>query len=163
MTVRVHVQILDASDGSTKLRSDLDHDEIEAKGAREGGPPASGNRFGDRPGGDRPQMDRSGDRFGGCGRFGGGDRGDRPPIDHGGDPAAAPSSTAVAVALHPGPIVSKGNTRPIEPRKRPTRAYDMDFTLQCRVSSSAAPNAQRVLAEGQVKANMGCVDAAPSP
>ena len=149
------MQILDASDGSTKLRSDLDHDEIEAKGAREGGPPASGNRFGDRPGGDRP-MDRGGDRFGG------GDRGDRPPIDHGGDPAAAPSSTAVAVALHPGPIVSKGNTRPIEPRKRPTRAYDMDFTLQCRVSSSAAIT-QRVLAEGQVKANMGCVDAAPSP
>ena len=155
MTVRVHVQILDASDGSTKLRSDLDHDEIEAKGAREGGPPASGNRFGDRPGGDRPPMDRSGDRFGG------GDRGDRPPIDHGGDPAAAPSSTAVAVALHPGPIVSKGNTRPIEPRKRPTRAYDMDFTLQCRVSSSAAPNAQRV--QGQVKAIMGCVDVAQSP
>ena len=117
---------------------------------------------GDRPpmdrGGDRPPIDRGSDRWGG-----GGDRGDRPPIDHGGDPAAAPSSTAVAVALHPGPIVSKGNTRPIEPRKRPTRAYDMDFTLQCRVSSSAAPNAQRVLAEGQVKANMGCVDAAPSP
>jgi len=151
------VQILDASDGSTKLKSDLDHDEIEAKGAREGGPPASGNHFGDRPGGDRPPMDRSGDRFGG------GDRGDRPPIDHGGDPAAAPSITAVVVALHPGPIVSKGNTRPIESRKRPTSAYDMEFVLQCRVSSSAAPNAQRVLAEGQVKANMGCVDAAPSP
>ena len=75
--------------------------------------------------------------------------------------AAAPGSTAV-VALHPpGPIASGGNTRPIEQRKRPTRVYDMDFMLQCRVSSSAAPNAQRV--QGQVKAIMGCVDVAQSP
>ena len=53
--------------------------EIEAKRASEGGPPASSSRFGARPGGARPPMDRGGDRFGG------GDRGDRPPMDRGGD------------------------------------------------------------------------------
>lgn len=31
VTVRVHVQILDASDGSTELKSDLDHDELRQR------------------------------------------------------------------------------------------------------------------------------------
>jgi hypothetical protein len=90
---------------------------------------------------------------------GGGGAGEAVPGAGAQVPAAAPGSTAV-VALHPpGPIASGGKTRPIEQRKRPTRVYDMDFMLQCRVSSSAAPNAQRV--QGQVKAIMGC-DAAQS-
>ena len=74
--------------------------------------------------------------------------------------AAAPGSTAVAALHPPGPVASGGNTRPVEEQKRPKRVYDMDFMLQCRLSSSAAPNAERV--QGQVKAIIGCVDATQS-